>query len=181
MFNLFKKKIEPNLDRSREEIVERILQNNEAYYNVTRVEEKLEVPLVARCDFFESVEKYLISKKAELYTTQSEEFLYIFSINHLDMELYTKCKEYALEDAMPRMNIGPDHMCSVVGYHFIVDTYDEDVEKAIKKCKIYKSFRFSLHGWMSGRMALIGVKDKVFISNPEGHSMAKALAQILIN
>ena len=177
----FKKKAEPNLDRSRDEIVERILENNASFYNIIRIDEDLEVPLVARCDYFETVEKFLLARKAQLYTTQTEEFLYIFSVEHLSKELFEKCKQYALDDAMPKMHIGPDHMCSVVGYHFIVDTFDKEVISAVKKCRIYKSFKLSLHGWMSGRITMIGLKDKVFVSNPEGKPMGKALAHILIH
>ena len=181
MFGLFKKKVEPNLDRSREAIVERILSNNEAFYDIERVEEKMDIPLVARCDFFQRVEKFLLSKKAELYTTEAEEFLYIFSTEHLSKETYEKCKEYALKDSEPRMHIGPEHMCSYVSYYFIVDSFDEEVAALIRKCKIYKSFKFSLQGWMSGRMTLVGLKDKVFIHNSDGKAMTKTLAQILIH
>lgn len=181
MFGLFKKKVEPNLDRSREEIVERILSNNAPFYNIERTEGELEVPLVARCDFFQRVEKFLLSKKAELYTTEAEEFLYIFSAPHLSKELYEKCRDYALKDSEPRLNIGPEHMCSYVSYYFIVDTFDEDVAALIRKCKIYKSFKLSFYGWMSGRMTLVGLKDKVLINNPDGKAMTKALAQILIH
>lgn len=175
----WKKAKEPNLDRSRGDIIKRILDNNAAYYNVNLIEDD-QLPIVARCDFFQNSEKFLISRKAKLYSTQSEEFLYIFSTEHLDLEMFDKCKEYAVEDALLRMNIGPDHMCSVISFYFITDTFDEEVYKAVRKTRIYKSFRFSLYGWMSGRIAMLGLHNKEIVTNSEGQQTGKTLANILI-
>ena len=58
---------------------------------------------------------------------------------------------------------------------FICDTCDEDARKALKKCRIYKSFHFSLHGWMNFHAALVEVADGKVTSNASGHHVAKIL------
>ena len=58
---------------------------------------------------------------------------------------------------MQRVKPGPGHMASYITPVFICDTCDEDARKALKKCRIYKSFHFSLHGWMDHHTAVVQV------------------------
>ena len=51
--------------------------------------------------------------------------------------------------------------------------------KALKKCRIYKSFHFSLHGWMNFHAALVEVADGKVTSNASGHHVAKILKKVL--
>ena len=57
-----------------------------------------QTPITARCDFFEHSEKYVLSKKAELWSADNEEFLYLVDIPHLTLELYEKWRDYIQED-----------------------------------------------------------------------------------
>ena len=82
-------------------------------------------------------------------------------------------------DGMKRIHVGPGHMASYITAVFICDTCDEDARKALKKCRIYKSFHFSLHGWMNFHAALVEVDDGKVTSNASGHHVAKILKKIL--
>ena len=82
--------------RTDEEVIEAVEQND--------------YPLISRCDFFEHSQKYVISRKAELWSADREEFLYLFSMPELTMDLFKKCRDYVYNDGMDRMNVGPGHM-----------------------------------------------------------------------
>ena len=72
-----------------------------------------------------------------------------------------------------------EHSGQYITAVFICDTCDEDARKALKKCRIYKSFHFSLHGWMNFHAALVEVADGKVTSNASGHHVAKILKKIL--
>ena len=100
-------------------------------------------------------------------------------IPHLTLELYEKWRDYIQEDGMQRVKPGPGHMASYITPVFICDTCDEDARKALKKCRIYKSFHFSLHGWMDHHTAVVQVSTGQIDANGGGRHTAKILKKIL--
>ena len=93
----------------------------------------------------------------------------------------TVTKEQAYQDGSGRMNIGPGHMYSYITPIFICDQVDEDARKALKKCRIYKSFHFSLHGWMDFHAALVDLGHDRFDSNRAGKTTVKILKKVLLH
>lgn len=163
---------------TREEAISTLLDSYRAYFNIIRCEEEKK-PLVAVCEFFEHSEKYVMSRKAQLWNADCEEFIYLFDIEHLTLEEYERCKDYAYEDGMKRAHIGPGHMYTYITPIFICDSCDVDAVKALKKCRIYKSFRFSLHGWMDFHNAVLEVNTNKIYTNNSGKCVAKILKKVL--
>lgn len=163
---------------TREAVLERLLKSYQVYYDVHEIAD--ETPIRARCDYFEHSERYVLSKKAELWSADNEEFLYLVEIPHLTLELYEKWRAYIQEDGMGRIKPGPGHMASYITPVFVCDTCDEDARKALKKCRIYKSFHFSLHGWMDHRTAVIELSTGKIAANLAGRHTAKILKKILV-
>lgn len=163
---------------SREEIVNKLLKGYQTYYNIERNEDP-DNYLAARCDYYEHAEKYVMSRKAELWSADSEEFLYLFNVPHLTPEIYERCKSFAYEDGMGRANIGPGHMYSYITAVIISDQADEDAVKALRKSRIHKSFHFSLHGWMDYRAALVVTEGGGISTNGAGRCVAKILKKVL--
>ena len=63
---------------TRESAIDRLLDSYTAYYNVNMFNGE-HGQITARCDFFEHSGQYVISKKAELWSAENEEFLYLLS------------------------------------------------------------------------------------------------------
>ena len=165
----------------REEAVEKLLRSYEAYFNITRFDDE-QLPLTARCDFFEHSQKYVLSRKAELWAADSEEFIYLYNMPHLTKELFEKCKLQAYEDGCSRMHIGPGHMYTFITAVFLCDTCDRDAMKALRKSRIYKSFHFSLHGWLDYHNAIVCFEEGSRVeSNYAGRSTAKIVKKILFS
>lgn len=150
--------------RTDEEVIEAVEQND--------------YPLISRCDFFEHSQKYVISRKAELWSADREEFLYLFSMPELTMDLLKKCRDYVYNDGMDRMNVGPGHMYTYLTAIFLCDSCDADVIRTVKKTRIYKSFHFSLHGWMDYHNVVAVFDDSIIDSNFSGKSSAKFMKKI---
>ena len=164
--------------QTRKNIIELLLKSYEAYYNITDYGTK-RTPLRALCEYYEHAEKYMVSRKVSLWSADSEEFIFLFELPHLSLETFEQCKTTACEEGMKLLHIGPGHMYSYITPIIVCDTCDEEAVKALKKCHIYKSFRFSLHGWMDFHAAaVIGDSDRIE-SNRAGRSTAKILKKVL--
>lgn len=164
---------------TRESAIERLLKNYEPFYDIHMMINGDRSPITARCDFFEHSGQYVISKKAELWSAENEEFLYLVNIPHLTLETFEELKSEIHADGMKRIHVGPGHMASYITAVFICDTCDEDARKALKKCRIYKSFHFSLHGWMDHHTALVELSTGQIDGNLGGRHTAKILKKVL--
>lgn len=171
------------MNYTREEAVDKLLQSYEVYYNIHKSEEleNSDDALIARCDFYEHSQKYVLSKKAELWSADCEEFVYLFSVDKLTLDTYNRCRDFAYDDGMSRASIGPGHMYTYITPLFVCDSYDEEAVKALKKCNLYKSFRFSLHGWMDVHVAVLEVKANKIFTNRSGRRVEKVLKNVLFN
>lgn len=168
------------MNYSRQEAIEKLIKSYEAYYNVT-MDDLAHPDLRAFCEFYEHSGQYVISKKAEIWSASCEEFIYLFETEHLNLENYKSCIEFANEDGMKHAHIGPGHMYTYITPVFICDSCDDDVKKAVRKCHISKSFRFSFHGWMEFRTAMLEVKTNNITNNGSGRSVKKVLKSVLFN
>ena len=56
---------------------------------------------------------------------------------------------------MNLINPKPDHIYPYITAIFVCDSCDEEAERTLKKCKIFKNFKFSIHGWTITPLALI--------------------------
>lgn len=165
---------------TRADTIRQLLESYQTYFDITKYEDK-DFPLVARCDFFEDSKKYVLSKKAELWSIHCEEFLYLFEMPTLTSEIFNRCKDYVIEDAQARMHIGPTHMYSYMTAIFVCDTCDLEAMKLIRKSNYYKSFKFSLHGWAEYHNAVYICQGDKILSNRAGKSTAKILKRVLIH
>ena len=95
------------------------------------------------------------------------------------MDLFKKCRDYVYNDGMDRMNVGPGHMYTYLTAVFLCDSCDADVIRTIKKTRIYKSFHFSLHGWMDHHTALVELSTGQIDANRGGRHTAKFMKKVL--
>ena len=72
---------------TRDTLLPRLLRSYAAYYDVEPME--AQEPLVATAFFHVHGTKYVLSKKAELWATDNNEYVYFFSVPHLTEEDYT--------------------------------------------------------------------------------------------
>ncbi|MDD3338626.1 MAG: hypothetical protein PHS82_07215 [Lachnospiraceae bacterium] len=163
---------------TRQEIQERLLKSYQPYFDINPCDES-EQPLVARCGFHVKSSKYVLVKKAELWKTEGNEHLFLFSMPRLTAELFEQCKNLAYEEGMKLIDPKPGHMYTYITTVFICDECDDAARTALKKCRIHKSFQFSLRGWMDFHTGLIDLKSNTTLTNQSGKCNADFLKKIL--
>lgn len=163
---------------TREAAQSKLLDSYKSFYNIMMFEEE-QIPLTAICEFFEHTENYVFHRKAQIWAADCEEFIYIFNLSHVTKDDVDKCIKYAWEDGGSRAHIGPGHMYTYITPIFICDTCDEDAKKTLKKCKLSKSFHFSLHGWMDCHLCMLEVSNNTITTNRSGRKVEKILKNVL--
>ena len=192
------------MENNRKTAVERLLAGYRRYYTVTRFDGgpnlppeefngiceagKLTLPMlpeehsfVALCEYYEKAEQYFLFRTNELWSTHQEEFIFLFSVTNLTKELFEACRDYAYEEGMKLAHIGPGHMYTYITPVILCDTAEPEAVKALEKCKIYKSFKFSFHGWMDFHVACFEASEHRLHFNHSGLCMKKNLEKILGN
>lgn len=166
------------MEENRAELLERVLTVYGNWYNIDRKDEA-EAPLVASGVFDEHGEAFMLIKKAKMWTADRHEYTFFFSVPHLDTACYEACLAKARELGEPMVKPGPNHMCSYVVMVILCDDADEAALAALKKCRIRKSFQFSLQGWMEVHTAAIEVGKASVTANSDGYHTAKFLKKIV--
>ena len=80
---------------------------------------------------------------------------------------------------MKRAHIGPGHMYTYITAVFVCDTSEDDAREALQKCRIYKSFHFSLHGWMDFHAAVLETGSGRITANRSGKCVEKVMKNVL--
>ncbi len=163
---------------TREELLKKVLNSYEGYYDIERFEE-VETGLIAKCTFFVHSEKYVLLKKAKLWSADSNEHVYVYTFPKLTKELYEQCRDEAYEKGMALIDPKPGHMYTYITTLFICDESDMDAIKALNRCRLHKNFQFSLLGWMDFHTALVCVNDERIHTNGSGRDNAKFLKRII--
>ena len=68
-----------------------------------------------------------------------------------------------------------------VAPQFVCDSCDEDARKALKRCKLYKSFKLSYWGWMDFHTGLVVLPEEKISTNASGHSAAQVFERGLFH
>lgn len=160
------------------ELLERILQAYRSSFDI-RLCEQSEAPLVAAAAYHEHATGYMMVKKAEMWAADRHEYDYFFSVPHLTEELFRQCLDKTMELGEPLVKPGKNHMCTNLVLVILCDSADDAAIQALKKCRIRKSFHFSLHGWMEVQTAAVELGKDSAVSNPAGRPVAKFLKNVL--
>lgn len=164
---------------TRLEALDKLCGSYSAYFDIVRYDET-DDELAATCFLHVHSEKYVLVKKAKLWEADSNEYVYIFSVPTLTKEIFLKCRDIAYKDGMSRIEPKEGHMCSYITAVFLCDTCEKDAAKAIKRTRIYKSFRLSYYGWMDYHTGAIELSTNKTVSNGSGRCVSQLLKQTLL-
>ena len=155
--------------------IERVYGNS---YDVIKHEEN-SAGLIMEAEFHVHTENYVISKKAQLYQMDSNEYVYIFYYPNLSLELFNNAVTMAYDLGFDKIVPGPNHRSSYIVTELLCDTADPDAVKALKKYRRRKSFQFSLHGWMEMHTVCIDLGTESVTANSDGRLCGKFLKSVL--
>ena len=161
---------------NREKVMNALLETHQSYFDMFPCQEGY---LVARGDFHVHSEKYVLIKKAKLWEADCNEFVYFFSVGQLTAEILDKCIDLAYREGMPKIEPKDGHMYSYITALFVCDECDGEALKKLKKCRIHKEFKFSLHGWMDFHSGVIVCGQGTTAFNKSGKDKKKLLDDIV--
>ena len=92
---------------------QKLLLSYQHHYNVHPVS-KHHLPLIAKCDLEMRNARYILTKKAEIWSAENYEFVYLFSTKHLNPELCQQCLDFASEEGFARITPHSNHMVSYI-------------------------------------------------------------------
>ena len=158
--------------------LERVLLAYTNYYDIERENPEGDGEFIATAQFHSLSEKYVLVKKAKLWSMEQHEYVY-FMMGESDADTVNTLSKKAIDLAMPHIEPNSNHMCSNVTLIMLADSLDDAAREAVKRQRFQKSFRLSLHGWMEFRIAAVDFSAKEIISNKAGKSVRVLLEKNL--
>lgn len=161
------------MTRDRKEFIDFLKRSYAIYYDLFPNEATDDLPLEFRADFHSLGESYFLVKSAKIWTSETNEYVYVFSAPAFDGDAIKRCVDYALEDGLARVTPSKDHQYSNVITVFVADEIAPEVRKAISKLKFSKSYRMSLYGFSLLKAGFIDLSKSDYGTNAAGHDLTE--------
>jgi len=162
-----------------------ILPAFEQYYTIKK--EEITPPFCAEAEFRSHNEQYFLVRSAHIADIDSNEFVYFATTVSLDPAKLEELVKAAWESGLAKVKPYNGHRNSDVSLLIFTKLISPETAIKIKKTKLYKSYKFSLHGWSHFKLAVcdLGTTGKdgapeVF-SNRQGKDFIKLIKKNLKN
>jgi hypothetical protein len=165
--------------------INKILPAFEQYYTIKK--EEITPPFCAEAEFRSHNEQYFLVRSAHIADIDSNEFIYFAAADSLDSVKLEELVKAAWEAGLAKVKPYNGHRNSDVSLLIFTKSISPETAIKIKKTKLYKSYKFSLHGWSHFKLAVcdLGTTGKdgapeVF-SNRQGKDFIKLIKKNLKN
>jgi hypothetical protein len=165
--------------------LDQILPAFQQYYTIKK--EDVTPPFCAEAEFRSHNEQYFLVRSAHIADIDSNEFVYFAAADSLDSSKLEELVKAAWEAGLAKVKPYNGHRNSDVSLLIFTKSISPETAIKIKKTKLYKSYKFSLHGWSHFKLAVcdLGTTGKdgapeVF-SNRQGKDFAKLIKKNLKN
>ena len=165
---------------TRDEMLQKLFRSYAGSYDIEEDVHEDAVPaLTARAHFHVEESQYMLSKKAVMYSTTSDEYVWFFSVPHLTEQECSACIAYAWNQGLPLARQDGKQMVTRVVALFLCDEADDAAVTCVKSCRYYKSFQFSLKGWCECHAVAADLGKESAVSNRYGRETAKHLKKLM--
>ena len=153
--------------------VEILKDSYSAYYSIHDAAEELEteLPLTFRADYAARDERYWLTKSVKMWGNEKNEYAYVFTADSFSPELVEACKEWALQDGLPRVKPHSEHQCTNIKVIFIADFVSGETAKAVQKMHFTRNYHFGLHGYSNLLAGITDLGTEKTVTNREGHEL----------
>ena len=170
------------MKRDRQEFLKAVLDGYAGHYDITKTESATDgLPLAAKAVLHVTESGFVLTRKAQMWSADSDEYVYFFSAPILTDTLCEKAIQYAYDDGMSKIDLKEkrNHMCTRITMIFLADETEEAAMQRIRGCRLYKSFQFSLKGWMEFHAAAVDLGKHSVAGNRYGRVTAEFLKNVL--
>lgn len=135
--------------------------------------------------FFSHVEKYVLVRKANMWSADTYEHVLFVNPEELTPEHLQEYRQAVEEYIEPVLVLkgeklpDPNHMYSYITIAVVTGkALSPDVEKAVKKFKFEKSYMHSIRGYSQARIAVASMEDEKVCVNSMGRSLKKLYREV---
>lgn len=158
-----------------EEALKNLLPSYESYYSIDTNPLK---PFSATAFFSSNNTQYFLVKSAQISQSTSSEYVYFLCTQNLTTDYLCECAQTAWNNALAKIKPSSGHRNSDVTLIVIAKTFNPEVLKTAHKIKKSKSYKLSLWGWSSFRLAGVELTSGKLIHNRLGASLLKIMNNI---
>ena len=159
--------------------IKQILPAFEQYYTVKK--EDITPPFCAEAEFRSHNDQYFLVRSAHIADIDSNEFVYFASADELSTAQLEELVNTAWDTGLAKVRPYNGHRNSDVSLLIFTKSINPETINAIKKTKLYKSYKFSFHGWSHFKLAVCNTSDMQVYTNRQGKDYAKLIKKNLKN
>ncbi len=159
--------------------IKQILPAFEQYYTVKK--EEITPPFCSEAEFRSHNEQYFLVRSAHIADIDSNEFVYFADPEELTSEKFDELVNAAWNAGLAKVRPYNGHRNSDVSLLVFTKSINHETISSIKKTKLYKSYKFSFHGWSHFKLAVCNTSDMEVYTNRQGKDYTKLIKQNLKN
>ena len=116
-------------------------------------------PFCAEAEFRSHNEQYFLVRSAHIADIDSNEFVYFADTDGLDTEKLEELVKSAWESGLSKVRPYNGHRNSDISLLIFTKSISPETALQVKKAKLYKSYKFSFHGWSHFKLAVCKLPD----------------------
>lgn len=156
-------------------VLRRLLAAHEAWFDVTPDYQYAGKTFGGYAEFRSSGQKYILSKKHQLWQVNTFEYLFFQPVGHLSTDVVRDYFSFMTTEALQKVNPDENHMTSYLSLVLIADSSDKDALDMVRKAKFRKNFALGMRGWADLRFCVVDLESGSVITNPAGRQMKSTL------
>ena len=161
------------------EALEKLLPAFGQYYTINK--DTPAQPFLAEAEFRSHNEQYFLVRSAHIADIDSNEFVYFAGVPDLNEQLLKELTAKAWELGLERVKPHEGHRNSDITLIILTKKILDETKTAIKKTKLYKSYKFSFWGWSNFKLAAAELTNQGIYSNRLGKDYRKLLEKNIFN
>ena len=167
------------------QIIEKILPAFQQYYTIKK--DNVTPPFCAEAEFRSHNEQYFLVRSAHIADIDSNEFVYFAALSDLNESKLEELVNIAWQTGLAKVQPHEGHRNSDVTLIIFADKISDDTKIKIKKTKLYKSYKFSFHGWSHFKLTVADLSSTgkdgspAVYSNRQGKDFAKLIIKNIKN
>lgn len=129
--------------------------------------------------FRSSLEKYILTRDINLWTTEDDEYVFFYEGSELTDEEFESDVNRSLELFNDYFVHSENHRSTMVTSIMVYDSVNPVLRKKILNYRYFKSFRFMLKGWMRHRVLVVDLKYKEVICDHHSKGFKDIITSLL--
>lgn len=156
-------------------MLKKLLAAHETWFDVHRDFELAGRTFPGFAEFHSLGEQYVLVKRAKLWEVATHEYLFFDVVDALDGDGLARSVDFMKLEALKLVEPKPNHMSSNISLVVIANTVGEGVDRAVRKVRFRKNFKWGLWGWSDLRVAVVDLERGRILTNAAGKTLRATL------